>query len=388
MKKTRAAAVAAALAACSAAGAWAQAGPQPLRIGATVNGTLVKGDPAINQRGPFRAYQFTARRGQRLALTMRSSDFDAYLSLGRNVQGVTDYVKNDDDGGGHSDARIRFTVPSDGTWLVVAQALNEDGAGAYTLSLDTLPTPVTAAPIALALGRQVSGTLTETDPTLESDDSHYDLYTFDAKRGQRLEIQMKSSDVDAFLAWGRLKDGEFDPDETDDDGGGGTDARLRVTVPEDGRYVIRANTALPAQTGAYTLVVQERAPLPPPPPPAAIRAGVLVNGTLSETDPQTDDDAYYDLYRYTGHRGEHLVVTMRADSFDTFVALGRMEGSRFVELLTEDDGADGTNTRLEYTLDADGDYVIRATSLSGQQTGAYTIQVESGGGASPKSTRK
>jgi hypothetical protein len=388
MTRTRAAALAAVLAAFAGTGARAQAGPQPLRVGVPVSGTLAASDPSINQRGPFRVYQFSARRGQRLSLTMKSTDFDSYLSLGRTVQGITDYVKSDDDGGGGSDARIRFTVPHDGPWLVVAQSLSSGGAGAFTLALDTLPTPVMAAPVALQLGRAVSGTLVETDPTLESDDSHYDLYTFDARRGQRLEVSMRSSDMDAYLAWGTIKDGEFDSTETDDDAGGGTDARLRVTVPEDGRYVIRANTALAAQTGAYTLVVQERPALPPPPPPAAIRAGATASGTLSEPDPQTDDDAFYDLYRYTGRRGERLTVTMRSDAFDTFVALGRMEGGRFVELETEDDGADGTNTKLEYTLETDGDFVIRATSLSGMQTGAYTLLVESAPGAAGKSSSR
>jgi hypothetical protein len=367
------------LAACVAASAPAQQRGHPtLTIGAKVDGALVAGDPTANERGRFRAYDLPARKGQRLSIAMHSTDFDSYLSVGRTVQGITDYLKHDDDGGGSNDARIRFTVPETGTYVVVAQALSGDGTGAFTVSLDTLPTPVMAPPVGLQPGRVVSGTLTETDPTVESDDSHYDLYTFNARAGQRLQVSMKTSDMDAYVSWGRLNaSGEFEASESDDDGGGGTDARLRVTAPADGQYLIRANTAVGGQTGAYTLVVEERAPLPPPPPPAAITVGQQVNGSLSEKDAQSDEDTYYDLYRFAGHKGDRLTITMRADSFDTFVALGRLDGNRFTELETADDGADGTNSKLEFTLDQDGDYVVRATSLFGNTTGSYTLLVES-----------
>ncbi|HET6762081.1 MAG TPA: hypothetical protein VFH27_00380 [Longimicrobiaceae bacterium] len=388
MKTPRGTAAAVLALACAATGAAAQAGPQPLRIGAEATGTLAASDPTANGRGAFRVYQFTGRRGQRLAITMKAKDFDAYLSVGRTVMGITDVVKTDDDGGGGTDARVRFTVPQDGNWLVIAQSLPAEGAGSYTLLLDTLPAPVIRPPVALQMGRTVNATLTETDPTLESDDSHYHMYTLNARRGQRLEITMRSSDMDPYLAWGTMKNGEFESSSTDDDGGGGTDSRLRVTVPDDGVYYIRANTALAAQTGAYTLMVTERPPAPPPPAPTPIRAGAQVSGTLSATDPQTDDDSYYDLYRYTGHRGERVTITMRSDAFDTFVALGKLDGGRFNELITEDDGADGTNTRLEFTLDSDGEYVIRATSLGGSQTGAYTLLVETAAAAAAKSTVK
>jgi hypothetical protein len=367
------------LAACVATAAPAQRAHQPLTIGARLDGTLAPGDPVANGRGRFRVYDLTARKGQRLSIAMHSSDFDAYLSLGRMVEGITDYFKNDDDGGGGStDARIRFTAPETGAYVVVAQALSTDGAGAFTVSLDTLPTPVLTPPMPLQLGKTVSGTLSETDPTVEVDESHYDLYTFNARAGQRLQVSMKSSDLDAYVSWGRLNaNGEFEASQSDDDGGGGTDSRLRVTAQEGGQYLIRASSAMGSQTGAYTIVVEERPALPPPPAPASIRAGELVNGALTAQDAQSDEDTYYDLYRFSGRKGDRLTITMRADSFDTFVALGRVDGNRFTELETADDGADGTNSKLEFTLDQDGDYVIRATSLFGNTTGAYTLLLES-----------
>jgi hypothetical protein len=80
--------------------------------GQTVTGTLSAADPAPSTRGPFKVYQFPARAGERLTAVMRSSEFDSYLRLGREVGGITDELDADDDGGGETDARVRFTVPA------------------------------------------------------------------------------------------------------------------------------------------------------------------------------------------------------------------------------------------------------------------------------------
>jgi hypothetical protein len=69
---------------------------------------------------------------------------------------------------------------------------------------------------------------------------------------------------------------------------------------------------------------------------------------------------------------------MDSDEFDTYVAIGRMEDcGDFEEIATMDDGGEGTNTLLEVTLPEDGEYVIRANSYSADETGSYTLVVES-----------
>jgi len=43
--------------------------------------------------------------------------------------------------------------------------------------------------------------------------------------------------------------------EHDDDSGGGNDARLKVTFPHAGRYLIFANNVVPNSTGSYTITI-------------------------------------------------------------------------------------------------------------------------------------
>ena len=87
------------------------------------------------------------------------------------------------------------------------------------------------------------------------DDSFYDEWTFTGRAGDRVVITLRSGDFDAYMSFGRQGD-EWDALESDDDSGGGTDARLEVTLPANGIYVIRANTLSSGETGAYTLILE------------------------------------------------------------------------------------------------------------------------------------
>ena len=369
------AALAATLAPLLAAPARAQT-PQPIRVGQTVNGSLAEGDPALSERGRFKVYRFDARKGQRLVATMRSEAFDAFLTVARSVGGITDAFKTDDDRGGGTDARVRFVVPEDGEYLLVAQSLAEEGVGAYTLALETAPEPTTAQSRELRLGQTVTGALAETDAILEDDDTFYDTWVISGRAGQRLLIEMKSDSFDTFLSFGKMENDEFNATGNDDDGGEGTNSRLTVTVPESGEFLIRANS-MGTATGPYTLTVTERPPPPPAPTPRPIAVGQEVSGELSDDDAVMEDESYYDYYSFEGRAGERYRITMRSDDFDAFLALGRMDGGSFSEIDSNDDGgADGTNSQLEVTLPAAGRYVIRANSLSGGNTGAYTLKLE------------
>ena len=365
----------------AAAAAAAPVQPAMIRVGQTVNGTLAQADPRTTDKGRFRVYRFEGRQGQKLIATMRSGDFDAFLTVARMVGGITDAIASDDDRGGgedNTDARVRFTVPETGTYLLVAQALSEEGVGAYTLTLAATPAATTATPRPITSGQTVSGRLEETDALLEDDDTWYDTYTFQGRRGQRFLIEMKSDSLDAFLNVGKMEGTEFSSIRVDDDGGDGTNSRLVITLPDDGQYVIRANE-VGNKTGPYTLSFTEREPGPTTATPRPIEPNTDVTGTLSDEDPAGEDGSFYDYWTYQGRAGERVRITMSSDAFDTFVSIGTVDGSSYNELAGNDDGGesgDGTNSRLEFTLPNDGVYVIRAKALSGENEGEYRLKIE------------
>jgi len=347
----------------------------PLRPGQPVNATLTASDPSFVERGRFKAYRFEATAGETYVLTLRSDAFDTYLSIAWIVGGLTETLASNDDAGGGTDSRLRWRAPATGSYVVVAQSLAAEGVGAFTLAAERAPRPTTATPVPIRPGETVQGRLAETDAVDEEDDSFYDSYTLQARRGQRLRVEMRSDDFDTFLALGPAG-ASWEAIETDDDGlGEGTNSRLVLTIQEDGEYVIRANSVGQAAVGAYTLTVAERRPAGEPVArPAAPRT--WISGSLDDGDAETPEGALYDLYSFAGRAGERLVIRMESTRFDTYLSLGRGAGGGFQEIAANDDAEGGTDSLVEVTLPADGEYVVRAQALVPGGYGPYRLRLE------------
>ena len=97
-------------------------------------------------------------------------------------------------------------------------------------------------------GSAVSGQLSRDSAVLPADDSYYDAYSFEGRSGQRILVEMNSSNMDAYLI---LLSPQGRDLIQDDDGGGDTNARLVFTLPEDGTYTVLANSYAPRETGSY-----------------------------------------------------------------------------------------------------------------------------------------
>jgi hypothetical protein len=104
-----------------------------------------------------------------------------------------------------------------------------------------------------------------------------------------------------------------------------------------------------------------------------LRAGQTVTGTLDASDPQVDGAAY-DAYTIRGRPGERVLVRMQSEDFDTYLRWGRVRNGAWEEASSNDDGGEGTNSRLSVMLGADGEYELRAGSFAEGQ-GTYQLQL-------------
>ncbi|MEO7646622.1 MAG: caspase family protein [Gemmatimonadaceae bacterium] len=102
----------------------------------------------------------------------------------------------------------------------------------------------------------MTGTLETSDPQFP-DKSHYDQWTYDGRRGERIQITLESSAFDAYLLLARQNGESVEPLEQDDDGAGGTNARIIVELPADGTFLVMANSFGEGAVGAYTLRVEQ-----------------------------------------------------------------------------------------------------------------------------------
>ena len=66
---------------------------------------------------------------------------------------------------------------------------------------------------------------------------------------------------------------------------------------------------------------------------------------------------------------------MRSGDFDTYLQVGAA-GADFSALAQDDDGlGEGTDSRLNFTLPSDGDYVLRASPLGSEGKGLYSLEL-------------
>lgn len=97
-------------------------------------------------------------------------------------------------------------------------------------------------------------------------------------------------------------------------------------------------------------------------------------GRLEEGDSVLEQDgSFYDEYAFKAAEGWNITVSMNSGEFDTYLHLIDPDGN---QIATNDDVAAGdSNSRITVTAPSSGEYKVLANSLSGGQTGAYTLTI-------------
>ncbi len=217
-----------------------------------VQGQLQDNDAVDPVKGePCKTYMVKLKKGKAYAIDMASTDFDSYLRL-EDAKGKQ--LAEDDDSGGRLNAQIVFNPDADGNFKVIATRLGNSGTGNFTLKVQAISFKVGKAH-ALKNGElKIADKLTEKDTgALGALKSPHKVHTVKLRAGKAYTIDMASGDFDTYL---RLMDPQLRTIAIDDDGGGGTDSRIRFSPTTDGEYHIVATT-FDGGTGEYTLTVKE-----------------------------------------------------------------------------------------------------------------------------------
>jgi len=112
---------------------------QPIRIGQTVSGRLAEGDGRLASGEYTDHYRFSARRGERVAITLTGAKLDPYLMLAR-PDGTSD--ANDDsrvDGQPSLNSRIDTVLAEDGDYVITVTTYRPGETGDYRLSIAPSP---------------------------------------------------------------------------------------------------------------------------------------------------------------------------------------------------------------------------------------------------------
>jgi len=103
-----------------------------------------------------------------------------------------------------------------------------------------------------------------------------------------------------------------------------------------------------------------------------LTAGETIQGTLSMNDPRLSDETSVDLYRFSGHEGMSVQLSLRSDAFDTYLFL--YDSERQVIESSDDEGG-GTDSWMSVVLPEDGWYYVVANSYE-PASGPYTLLIE------------
>jgi len=357
-----------ALCAAALAAPLAAQAPRTVTVGRPASDSLTSRDPVRRTvRAPYQTWLLQGRRGDRLTVDMVSSDFDAYLIV-RDPDGFT--LGSDDDSGGELNARLHLILAREGTYRIIATAVGDSAKGHYTLSVSGWETPAAAAPgqsAAIAPGETRTGVL-EPGDELSADGPYQDRWTFDARQGARLRVELRSEDVDAYLT-------VLGPDGalvgSDDDGLGDRNSLVAFRAPVAGRYTILASSySDELRVGVYRVtLLEETGDFPDPGVAAPIGAGETKTGRL-ETGDAVGARGLEDHWTFEGRAGDVVRLDAISNDFDAYLVL--KFGAMMVD--SNDDGGGGQNARILTVLPATGTYTATVSGYAeGRSGGRYTL---------------
>jgi hypothetical protein len=370
---------------------------RPLAFASGVSGRLDETDDA-GLGGTGRARQYVLESlpsGSAVSLTLRSSDFDATLRLIDAANGTVLQSSANGSATGITgqDETLSFSPQSGVRYL--AEVISNNEGGSFELSLWdptefasasrlTIPWAASGKPKTATIRGSLSDT-DQIDPLLQPGPFYYkDDFIVDASlltARQVVELKMKSkgrgpAGIDDYLALidaesGRVLAGN------DNFVGKSNDAGIRF-MPVPGRsYLLRVSSALPVDTGAYTLTagvpkLTVKTPL------ATIAAGASATGKLSSGS--EIDSRYFtakrDYLLQSLPAGQEVVATLVSARFDAYLIV---LDATDLSVVTEGDSggpAGGVhNARATFTTRQGHRYLVRATTYEEREAGNYTLSI-------------
>ncbi|HXY69638.1 MAG TPA: PPC domain-containing protein, partial [Gemmatimonadales bacterium] len=110
-----------------------------------------------------------------------------------------------------------------------------------------------------------------------------------------------------------------------------------------------------------------------------IPIGTSVTGQLTQFDPVMTDQTHYKVFTFQGTAGQTVQIDLMSADFDAYLYLKDQNGNSIAH---DDDSGGGRNARIIQVLPYTGLYQIYANTVGRGETGAFTLQLRSGGEAS------
>lgn len=325
----------------------------PISLGQTVEGTVDDGRWAV--------WQFEGTSGQRITIRLRSSQFDPFLELYSPMSPRLPLYIDDDSGRGRNATLFNILLPDNGTYRIYVRSFEDNGAGAYRLSLEPdsgLPVTVeTSQPI--HYGDQITANLQDEEVT----------YYFDASAGDTITILLNSADFDTYV---ELLAADNTLLEDNDDNGRDRNSVIRhFQLPADGTYFILVTSFNYDATGNFTLELLDMTTN------SVSTGGEITIGqtTIGRLLPDTTAD-----WTFKGDAGQTIsaaAAPLQPDErYDLVLELIDPNGN---SLFSDDEGGYRRNPAIiDFRLPTEGTYTLRISEFNITVGGPYRLSLATG----------
>ncbi len=126
-------------------GALAAQGNRTIAVGDTVRDSLTRRDALLAAESTYaQQWRLAGRAGQTITIDLASTAFDAYaFLLGPGFEAA---APQDDDSGGHCNARLTVRLPRTADYFIVVTSSERLATGAFTLTVVPGSRPGSLAP--------------------------------------------------------------------------------------------------------------------------------------------------------------------------------------------------------------------------------------------------
>lgn len=217
----------------------------------------------------------------------------------------------------------------------------------------------------------VNGSLDNTDATTFDNARFRDDYLLtELTPGEEVQVNLDAS-FDTALVLINAKTGKllgYNNNSNDT-----LNSQLNFTAEAGVNYILRSTSFTADATGEYSLTTNVGTPTPV----TIIGSNKAITGTLATTDPVNPTLAgrFSDDYFLRGAvAGQVVQVNLEAE-FDSYIQLVNADTG---VLITSNDDANETtfNPQLNFRVEADTNYLIRATSFTKDATGTYNLTTQ------------
>ena len=217
----------------------------------------------------------------------------------------------------------------------------------------------------LAMGETGGGVLSATSPTYEG--RHVQAWALRASPGTRVDITMRSNEFDPFLY---LVGPGLSQPLTDDDGADGNNARIRTTLARGGTYLVIASQYSSGSAGTYTLSVTQPGAVQLSTNRRTLTLGQTVTGTLTGNE-EPFANRRVQAWSLRVAPGTRVKIDLESAAFDAYLYVA---GPGLDDPIGDDDGGEGTNSRITALLSEGGTYTVMAAAYGNDQTGPFTLR--------------